>query len=112
MPAGKLRPPYAQRIIRYCESRCIDVPRAFNMRSAYRFAIIDLSESLPKLFPITDWDERWVIGFLDHPSRKGLLFQVLDFKHGFEMRHVGLKKLERGVRFAHEVPGELKYLVE
>ena len=112
MPAGKLRHPYTQRIIRYCESRGIAVPRAFNMRSAYRFAIINLSESPLKLFPITDWDERWIIGFLDHPSRKDLVFQVLDFKHGFEMRHVGVKKLERGERFDHEVPGELKYRVE
>ena len=96
--------PYAKRILHFCERSGIDVPAGFHTRSAYKFAVVDTVSR--KLVAATWSWEQQVIAFVERASQEGRSFQILDFKHGREMRYVGGSRLELGESFEHRAPSE------
>jgi len=108
----KLKAPYSRRILAYCESNGVSVPPGFQVRTAEKFAVINVSSVPPRLVAVTSYLESEIIEFLTHPRNASSVFRVLDFKSGHELRYVGGKHLVRAATFEHELPNEVKYRVE
>ena len=112
MPGNRLKPPYTKRILAFCERYEIAVPVGFHARHCYRFAIVDITERPNKLLAITSYQESGVIRQLTAPIHQGRAFRIFDFKRGRELAYLEGKRLTEIGRFEHELPNELKYLVD
>jgi hypothetical protein len=86
--------PYTQRILRYCSDNGIQVPAGFHLRSAEKFALIDISTHPNKLVAVTSYLENWVVNYLKSDHATGRTFRILDFKKGRELEYDGSKKLK------------------
>jgi hypothetical protein len=104
--ASKRPIPYAKRILHYCERHAIKVPIGFHSRSAYKFALIEVSVTPTKLIAVTWYLESQVVAYLQRATSEGRAFRVFDFKAGRELRYIGERKLQRLSGFAHRAPDE------
>ena len=112
MVGNRLRTPYRQRILYYCEVNGIIVPKGFDApKSSDRFAAIDITNHPPVLVKRTTFMEKEVIQFLQAPENSGRTFRILDFKRGLELAHEGGNKLTKIGSFDCEAPGEILSLV-
>lgn len=109
---GKLRTPYRQRILWYCEKNGIVVPKAFDApQSSERYALIDVSVEPNLLHKRTSFQTREIIRFIEHPENAGRTFKILDFKRGVELQYLGTPKLCKVAYFDCTAPGELLSLI-
>jgi hypothetical protein len=112
VPSNRLKRPYTKRILAFCEKHNIAVPVGFHARNCYRFAIVDMTAVPNKLLAVTSYMESDVVRQLSSLHPEGHEYRILDFKRGRELTHVGEKNLTEIGSFEHELPNELKYLVE
>jgi hypothetical protein len=107
-----LRIPYRQRILYYCETNGVVVPKDFDApKSSDKFAAIDMTSQPPVLVKRTTYMEKEVIQFLQEPENSGRSFKILDFKRGLELVYEGGNKLSKVGTFDCKAPGELLSLV-
>lgn len=108
MSSAKLRAPYRQRILAYCQANGITVPENFDApKSSDKFALLDLTTSPPSLVSRTTYLESEIVEFLARPENQSKRFRLLDFKRGVELSCTSEGKLEKIGAFQHISPGEI-----
>jgi len=108
MPRPRLRTPYRQRILAYCEKNGVVVPRNFDIsKSSDRLAVIDITGQPLRLVPRTTFLEKEVLQFLARPENAGKRFAILDFRRCCELEYHPSGKLVRGSTFPCKAEGEL-----
>lgn len=88
------------------------MPPGFHLRSAYKYATVNYSVTPPRLETITNYLESSIIEFIKKPANAGNIYRVYDFKRGRILEYLNGKKLVQLGIFPHELPNELKYLVQ
>jgi len=112
MPANRRRTPYRARILHFCETHGVLVPKNFDIsRESSRLALIDVTYEPGQLVSRTTYQRKEITAFLNSASAAGRRFRILDFRSGRELQTVGNGTFAECGRFEAAPPGELLYLV-
>ncbi|MDR2451029.1 MAG: hypothetical protein LBE85_04500 [Candidatus Accumulibacter sp.] len=112
MSSARLRVPYRQRILHYCEVNGVAVPKNFDApKSSDRYALVDITSQPPTLVSRTSYLKNEVHEFLSRPENRERKFKLLDFKRGLELSCSIEGKFEKIGSFDHVSPGEVLHLV-
>ncbi|MDR2689710.1 MAG: hypothetical protein LBB76_08135 [Azoarcus sp.] len=112
MYSTKLRLPYRQRILHYCASNGVVVPKDFDApKSSDKYALVDITSQPPTLVNRTSYLKSEIHKFLSRPENRERKFKLLDFKRGLELSCSIEDKFEKIGAFDHVSPDELLNLV-
>ena len=89
--------PYRNRIIEYCASHGIAVPKNFDAsKSAEKYVLVDLSSDPPTLGARSTCFEKTLMGWASSATSQGRRVRLLDFKRQCELLIGDGGKLTRG----------------
>lgn len=112
MPSNRRHTPYRERILYFCATHGVVVPRNFDVsQPSARYALIDVTTEPWHLMPRTTFLRKEIAAFLKSTAGAERRYRILDFRSGREFQIAGDGTFAECARFQAAPPGELLYLV-
>ena len=112
MQANRRRTPYRERILHFCATHGVVVPRSFDIAQASsRFALVDVTSEPSQLVPRTTFQRSDITAFLASSPALGRRYRILDFRSGREFEALPDGSFAESGKFQAASPGEVLYLV-